>query len=95
MPTPGGVWASAVAELVDGEIRPAPQPIAVAKEPEPGSGGVRYWLIYDVSAATGGPDGGRAFGLDENGKIAVFDRGCNETAAEFAARFTDFLLPPK
>lgn len=95
VPSPGGVSAGGVAEFVDGEIRPAPLPVAIANEPGTDSAGVRYWLIYDVSAATGGPDGGRAFGLDAAGKIAVFDRGCNETAAQFSARFTDFLLSPK
>lgn len=95
VPSPGGVSAGGVAEFVDGEIRPAPQPVAVAKEPGTDPAGVRYWLIYDVSAATGGPGGGRAFGLDAAGKIAVFDPGCNQTAAQLAARYTDFLLPPK
>lgn len=92
--TPGGVWASALAELVDGEIRPAPQVIAVAKEPNPAAEAV-YWVIYDVSAGNPRPDGGHALGLDAAGKITVLDRGCNETAAQVAARFTDFLLPPK
>lgn len=94
VPTPGGVRAAALAELVDGEIRPAPRVVAVAKEPNPAAVGVVYWVIYDVSAGNPRPDGGHAFGLDAAGKIVVFDRGCNETAAQFAARFTDFVLPP-
>lgn len=93
--TPGGVSAGGVAELVDGEIRPAPQVVAVAKEPNPASAGAVYWVIYDISAGTPPRDGGHALGLDAAGKITVFDRGCNETAAQLTARFTDFLLPPK
>lgn len=61
--TPGGVWASALAELVDGEMRPAPQVIAVAKEPNPAAEAV-YWVIYDVSAGNPRPDGGHALGLN-------------------------------
>lgn len=93
--TPGGVSAGGLAELVDGEIRPAPRVVAVAREPNPAAAGAAYWVIYDISAGTPRPDGGRALGLDAAGKIAVFDRGCNETSAQFAAWFTDFLLPPQ
>lgn len=91
----GGVSPGPVVNIVDGMLGPNPQIFAVARDGGNDPAGVAYWLIYDGSFAPGQPDGGRALGLDESGGIVVFDRGCNQTAATIAKRYSDFLLPPK
>ena len=90
-----GVSLGEVANIVDNMLGPTPEVIAVARDDGTDLAGVAYWLVYDASFAPGQPDGGHGLGLNESGGIVVFDRGCNETPEAFAARYSDFLLPPK
>ena len=83
-----------VAVMIDGEIGPEPKVVTVARATGSDTD-LRYWIIYDGSVVPGQQDGGRAFGLRADGRIALFDRGCNETAAQIAGRYSDFLVRPK